>query len=113
MALVKLKLFRKSAAAKPAPVAPPRGSFTVDAGGQVVSSTLPRRFPEPVVREIARVVLAAFQSALEAQVRLSEFTVHYTGLRITAREMRGGAIIHLAPRGQARKQPKPNAPTSL
>jgi len=103
MGILKLKLFRKAAAPKPAPAAPPRGSFTIDATGRVVSSTLPRGFPEPVVQEIARAVLAAFHSALEAQVRLSEFSVHYPALRITAREMRGGAIVYLAPRGLARK----------
>jgi hypothetical protein len=103
MALLKLKLFDKRAASRPAPVAPPRGSFTVDAGGWVVSSTLPRSFPEPVLQEIAHAVLVTFHSAPAAQLRLSEFTAQYAALRITAREMRGGAIVYLAPRGPARK----------
>jgi hypothetical protein len=68
-----------------------------------VSSTLQRGFPEPLIGEIARVVLVTFRSALEAQLRLTEFTVHYAALKITAREMRSGAIVFIAPRGLARK----------
>lgn len=97
-----LKLVSKRAST-PAPVALPNGSFTVDASGRVVSSTVPRSFPAPLVGEIARAVLGVFRAALEAQLRLSEFTAHYAALKITAREMRGGAIVYLAPHDPARK----------
>lgn len=98
-----LNLFSKRAASTPRPVGLPSGSFTVNASGRLVSSTLPRGFPQPLIEEIARVVLATFSSALQAQLHLTEFTVHYAALKITAREMGGGAIVFLAPRGPARK----------
>jgi hypothetical protein len=98
-----LNLFSKRADSTPGPVALPSGSFTINASGRLVCSTLPRGFPEPLIGEIARVVLVTFSSALEAQLRLTEFTVHYAALKITAREMGGGAIVFLAPRGLARK----------
>jgi hypothetical protein len=83
---------------KPRAVAPPAGTFTVDASGLVLSSTLPVSYPEELAREIGLSVIAAFRSALEAQRPLSEITVTYSGLKITARQMRGGAMVFLTPR---------------
>jgi len=101
MGSLKLNLSPKQGRSAAAPAGPPRGSFTVDANGRVLSSTVPQGFPEPMVQEIAGAVLAVFRSAVEAQLRLTEFTAHYAALRVTAREMRGGAIVYLAPRGPA------------
>jgi len=42
--------------------------------------------------------LNAFRQATTAQLPLSELVVEYPSLRITARELRGGAIIFLAPK---------------
>jgi hypothetical protein len=76
----------------------PSGSFTVDAEGGVVSSTLPQSVPAELVGEIGRHVVSIFRGAREAQVGFSELVVQYAAFKITAREMRGGAIIFLSPR---------------
>jgi|SRR6516165_3997482 hypothetical protein len=77
----------------------PSGSFTVDREGTVIVGTLPSNFPDEMVHAIADQVLAAFRDAAAAQLLLSEVTIHYSSLKITARELRGGAIIFLAPKG--------------
>jgi hypothetical protein len=76
----------------------PTGSFTVDPGGRTVASTLPQSFPAQQVRQIADLILATFRSAREANIPLTELIVDYATLKLTARELRGGAIIFLAPR---------------
>jgi hypothetical protein len=75
----------------------PAGCFTVDRAGRILSSTLPQSFPETEVRKIARIVITAFQTATEAQLMFSELQIHYAALKLTARELKGGAIIFLAP----------------
>lgn len=75
----------------------PRGSFTVDKEGQLLASTLPQSFPSELAEEIALQVLESFRSAQAAQISLREIVVRYANLKITARELRGGAIIFLAP----------------
>jgi hypothetical protein len=95
-----LKLFGRRALA-PDDGPPPRGSYTVDAHGKVMASTLPRGFPEASVQEITRVVLATFQAAREGKLGLAEFTVSYGAFKITARELRGGAVIFLAPQSRS------------
>ena len=81
----------------------PSGSFTVDAQGRILTSTLPTSFPAAHTQEIANQVLAAFRNAQKAQLPLSELVVQYAALKLTARELRGGAIIFLAP--QTLKRP--------
>ena len=76
----------------------PSGSFTVDCEGCVVVGTVPSSFPESLVHDIAREVLAAFRGAEAAQLPLSELVVNYPSLKITARDLRGGAVIFLSPR---------------
>src|SRR5205809_1974372 len=76
----------------------PSGSFTIDAAGAVLVSTLPSNFPPTLVKEIADQVLNAFRNAQAAQLPLSELIVNYPSLRIIARHLRGGAIIFLSPR---------------
>ncbi len=75
----------------------PSGSFTIDRSGGVVVSTLPSSFPSDLIREIGDTVLEAFRDAQEAHLPLNELVVHYPSLRVTARELRGGAIIFLTP----------------
>jgi hypothetical protein len=89
-------LLNKKAA--PGPQRLPSGTFTVDALGRVVSSTLPQAVPEAVVLEIGQRVVAVFQGARKANVSFSEMIVQYATFKITAREMRGGAIIFLSPK---------------
>ena len=76
----------------------PTGSFTLDPNGRIVASTLPRSFPEEHVRQIGDLVLSTFKLAREAHIPLSELIADYAALKLTARELRGGAIIFLAPR---------------
>lgn len=76
----------------------PTGSFTLDPTGRVVASTLPRSFPEEHVREIGDLILSTFKLAREARIPLTELIADYAALKLTARELRGGAIIFLAPR---------------
>lgn len=86
---------------KPAPklAALPSGSFTVDALGRVLASTLPNTFSAAHVFEISSTVLGIFSSARHASLPLSELIIRYGGFKITARELRGGAIIFLKPKG--------------
>jgi len=90
-----LNIFARSPA--PGLAVLPGGSFTVDREGRILASTLPRAFPEASVREIGVRVLTAFRSAQAAHMPLSEVIVRYASLKLTARELRGGAIIFLAP----------------
>lgn len=81
----------------------PSGSFTLDRGGQVIACTLPQSFSPHAIREIGRHVLAAFRSAEAAQAPLGELTADYSSLKLTARELRGGAIVFLSPQGLPNK----------
>jgi len=76
----------------------PTGSFTVDAEGEVVSSTVPQWVPEATVRLIGQSVVSVLQGARKANVACSEMVAQYGSFKITAREMRGGAIIFLSPK---------------
>lgn len=75
----------------------PSGAFSIHSGGEVVSSTLPSDFPQAIVLQIGRAVLSAFRRAQEAHLPLSELLIHFSGLTITARELKGGALIFLNP----------------
>jgi hypothetical protein len=76
----------------------PRGAFTVDAQGRVVSSTVPQAVPAALVRDIGQCVVAVFQGARKVNLSFSELVAQYATFKITAREMRGGAIIFLSPK---------------
>jgi hypothetical protein len=76
----------------------PRGTFTIDADCRIISSTVPRSVPESQVRDIGQQILSIFQGARHANLPFSELIVQYAAFKITAREMRGGAIIFLSPR---------------
>jgi len=89
-----LSLFSKP---EPTLIHLPSGSFTVDRTGRTLVSTLPSSFPEALMNEIATNVRAAFQEAKEAQLSLTELVIHYSSLKIVARELRGGALIFLVP----------------
>jgi len=51
-----------------------------------------------MIAAIAEVVLQTFREATDTQLLLSEIVIQYPSLRISARELRGGAIIYLSPR---------------
>lgn len=93
-----LNRFRKSETPAAEPARLPAGSFTVDAAGKMIVSTLPSAFPEVKVREISDLVVRLFRSLREVDMPMGELVLHYSTLRLTARELRGGAIIFLAPK---------------
>ena len=74
------------------------GCFTVDRNGHIVASTLPQSFPVSQVQAIAQRVLSAFRAAQQQNLPLTELMVNYAALTLTAREMRGGAIVYLTTR---------------
>ena len=81
----------------------PAGSFTLDRQGNIMTSTLPQSFPAAQLREIGAVVLASFRAAEKAQMPLAEIIIHYSALKLLARELRGGAMVFLMP--QSHGQP--------
>ncbi len=76
----------------------PTGSFTVDSEERIIVSTLPQTFPPALVREIGHLVIATFRGAREAQMPISEFTASFPALKLSARELGGGAIVFFTPR---------------
>ena len=88
-----LSLFAKS---PPTLLRLPSGSFTVDREGTVLMGTLPSSFPAGLVKDIAEQVRGAFAEAAKAQLPLTEIAIHFPSLRISARELRGGAIVFLS-----------------
>ena len=79
----------------------PSGSFTVDRDGNIVATTVSSSYPADLLGEIAREVLGLFREARLAQVPLTEFNLNFASLQITARELRGGAIVFLSPKTQS------------
>jgi hypothetical protein len=98
------RFFRSRAAVQQLPT----GSLTVDRDGHVVTTTVSSAYPRPLLHHIGHEVLTLFREAREAQMPLAEISLHFASLRITARELRGGAIIFLFP--QAAFSPATNAP---
>jgi hypothetical protein len=96
-----LKNLFKPDARGPAPL--PSGSFTVDSGGEILSSTVSSSFSPSHLREISSLVLNAFREAKEAELALGEVAATFGALNIKACEMRGGAMIFLSPRASSRK----------
>jgi hypothetical protein len=76
----------------------PSGTFTVDANCRIVSSTVPRTVPEALIKEIGQQILTVFSGARKANLQFSELIVQYGAFKITAREMRGGAMVFLSPK---------------
>jgi hypothetical protein len=92
--------FLTTMARETAPVLPerlPSGCFSLHRHGDLVASTLPSTFPEAVIMEIGRAVLEAFTSAQKANLALTDLHLNFSGLAITARELRGGALVFLEP----------------
>lgn len=90
-----MKLFSRSSAAVQRL---PSGSLTVDRHGRIVTSTVSSSYPTELLREIGNEVLLLFREARAAQLAFTELALHFASLQITARELRGGAIIFLSPK---------------
>ena len=75
----------------------PSGCFALHRGGELAGSTLPTSFSTDKMAEIGRVVIQAFRGAEGANLLLKDLRFHFSGLQISARELRGGALIFLTP----------------
>ncbi len=75
----------------------PSGSFSLHSGGGLAASTLPSTFSQSLMMEIGTVVLEAFRRAQDSGIPLTDLNLHYSGLTIAARELRGGALVFLQP----------------
>ena len=84
----------------------PTGSMTVDRNGHIVAMTISSAYPSEFLEEVAGRILRLFREARAAQITVTELNIHFASLQITAREMRGGALIFLAPRLSL--SPRPN-----
>jgi hypothetical protein len=98
------RFFRSRAAVQQLPT----GSVTVDRDGHVVTYTVSSAYPKAMLRDIGLEVLSIFREAREAQMPLAEISIHFASLNITARELRGGAVIFLLP--QTAHSPSPTSP---
>lgn len=96
-----LNLFKTPQVQAPPPL--PSGSYTVDRDGKVVTRTISSAVSHQTLEQISAQVLQTFKDAKQADLNLSEFRLTLGAMTITARELRGGAIIFLSPRGNARK----------
>jgi hypothetical protein len=76
----------------------PVGSLTVDRDAQIVATTVSSSFSPALLEQIGSHVVSLFREARKAQLPLAELRLHFASLQITAREMRGGALIHLTPK---------------
>ena len=85
----------------------PAGTVTVDRHGNVVTSTVSSTYSKTLLRQIGGDVLELFREARHAQMPLAEVSLHFGSLRITARELRGGAIIFLFPQTAMLATPTP------
>lgn len=100
-----LSLFSKSSS--PAVRRLPRGSITLDRNAKVIATTISSSFESELLHEIGRQILRLFREARKAQMPLTELNLHFASLQITAREMRGGAILFLKPKDLF-QAPSPN-----
>ena len=76
----------------------PSGSLTIDRHGRIVSTTVSSAYPTELLREIANSVIVLFRKARTAQMPLTELNIQFASLQISAKEMRGGAIVYLSPK---------------
>jgi hypothetical protein len=106
MGLLK-KLFRRQAAVQELP----SGSLTVDRNGNTITSTISSSYPSALLKQISKDVLRIFNEARDAQSPLAEINIHFASLRVTARELRGGAIIFLFPQVAMPQMPNQNIPS--
>jgi hypothetical protein len=72
--------------------------MTVDPQAQIVTTTVSSAYPTELLEEVGKQVVRLFHEARTAQMPLSELNLHFASLQITAREMRGGAIVFLKPK---------------
>jgi hypothetical protein len=84
----------------------PIGTLTVDRDGRILASTVSSTYSAQLLQEITQLVLRLFGASRQAQIPLSELVIHSASLKITAREMRGGAILFFTPKHSPSPVPK-------
>jgi hypothetical protein len=89
----------------------PSGCFSLHSDGGLAASTLPSTFARGLIMEIGTVVLDAFKRAHQAGFPLTDLNLHYSGLSIAARELRGGALVFLHP--ATLQLPHPHLPQAM
>ena len=97
------KIFHRAASVQ----ALPAGSLTVDRHGEIVTRTVSSAYPENLLAAIGQGIISLLREARAAQLPLTEINLHFGSLHITARELRGGAVIFLLPENAP--SPAPNA----
>jgi hypothetical protein len=100
--LINIKRWFRS---RPAVQQLPVGSITVDRHGLIITSTVSSAYSKSLLREIGREVLAVFREARIASLPLSEVNIHYGSFQVTARELRGGAVVFLLPQATLSQLP--------
>ncbi len=90
-----LNLFTKSS---PTVTVLPSGSVTLDRNGHILASTVSSSCPPEALEVVAEQVQRLFREARRAQMPLTELRLNFASLVITARELRGGALIFLKPK---------------
>ena len=85
----------------------PIGTIMVDRDGKITTSTISSAFPQPLLLGIGKDVLELFREARKAHIPMAEVSLHFGSLRITARELRGGAMIFLIPQTTLLATPTP------
>ena len=98
------RFFRSHAAVQQLPA----GTITVDRSGQILTSTVASTYSRGLLRDIGRDVLDVFREARNAEMPLSEINLQFGSLHVSARELRGGAIIFLIPQSALNKTQKPS-----
>lgn len=75
----------------------PSGSLTVDSEGNIVTSTVATSFPAAQVQKIAQLVIRIFRRGHEVGHPFGELIIQFAAFKVSARELRGGALIFLSP----------------
>ena len=86
----------------------PAGTITVDRDGHIITSTVSSAYPKNLLHDIGRDVQELFSAARAAKLPLAEISLQFGSLHITARELRGGAIIFLFPQTALLPTPTPS-----
>jgi hypothetical protein len=76
----------------------PSGTMTVDRHASILASTISSGFSDELLQAVAAQIVGFFKSAAAAQVPLGEIRLYFPSLNITARELRGGAVIFFSPK---------------
>ncbi len=76
----------------------PSGSLTINRDARILASTVSSAISQDILQDIGNRVLQLFRQAHNAQIPVMELTLHFASLQITARELRGGAMIFFTPK---------------